>query len=107
MTSLSCVNVPDLLIKPEYVGKGAGELLVFLDVLAPLWGNIFQREYCRYWADWDTGPAVDALIWVNVELVATVVNALNWANLLARAVFDSDAGFSNYMGHINLVRTCA
>jgi hypothetical protein len=52
------------------------------------------------WAGWDASAAINALVWVNEELIVTFVDALDWANLDAGAVFCSDAGLSDNVSHV-------
>jgi hypothetical protein len=55
----------------------------------------------------DAGIAVDALLWIDVELVDLLVvgligggmDAVHWADLDARVVLDSDARFSDDVRH--------
>jgi hypothetical protein len=47
----------------------------------------------------DACAAVNALVWVNVELVVAFVDALDGANFDASAVFGSDTGLGNHVSH--------
>ncbi len=65
----------------------------------PFAGQVFFWENRADWASWDTSAAVNALVWVNVELVVAFVDTLDWANFDAGTVFCSDAGLGNNMSH--------
>jgi hypothetical protein len=55
----------------------------------------------------DARIAVDALLWIDVELVDLLIvgligggmDAVHWADLDARVVLDPDARFSDYVRH--------
>jgi hypothetical protein len=78
-----------------------------LDVVLPLGGNVFLLINCLDWALIDAQCAVDARIWVDVELlgfaeigfVFSGVNAVNWADVDAACVFGTDAGLCDDVGH--------
>jgi hypothetical protein len=65
----------------------------------PFAWQVFFWEDCADGASWDASAAVNALVWVNVELVVAFVDTFNWANFDAGAVFGSDAGLGNNMSH--------
>ena len=62
------------------------------------WGVLFWVDRADG-AGWDASAAVNALVWVNEELIVTFVDALDGANLDAGAVFGSDAGLSDNVSH--------
>jgi hypothetical protein len=62
------------------------------------WGVLFWVDGAD-WASWDASAAINALVWVNEELIVTFVDALDWANFDAGAVFCSDAGLSDDVSH--------
>ena len=62
--------------------------------------HVFFWEDCADWASWDASAAVYALVWVDVELVVTFVDTLDWANFDAGTVFGSDAGLGNNVSHV-------
>jgi hypothetical protein len=63
------------------------------------WGVFFWVDRAD-WASWDASAAINALVWVNEELIVTFIDALDWANLNAGAVFCSDAGLSDNVSHV-------
>jgi hypothetical protein len=62
------------------------------------WGVLFGVDRADR-ASWDASAAINALVGVNEELIVTFVDALDWANLDAGAVFGSDAGLSDDVSH--------
>jgi hypothetical protein len=62
------------------------------------WGVFFWVD-CADGASWDASAAINALVWMNEELIVTFVDALDWANFDAGAVFCSDAGLSDDVSH--------
>lgn len=95
-------------------GEGSGLLLekicVDLDVLGPLGGQVIFGEDGLDGTLVDAESAVDACVWVDVELCALRklltllgwVDAVDWADFHARCVFGTDAGFSNDVRHDGL-----
>jgi hypothetical protein len=65
----------------------------------PFARQVFFWEDCADRASWDASTTVNALVWVNVELVVAFVDTFNWTNFDAGTVFSSDAGLSDDMSH--------
>ena len=76
---------------------------VFSDEANLIGGHVFLGEDRADWASWDASAAIDALVWVDVELIVAFVDAFDWANLDAGAVFGSDAGLGNNVCHVDLL----
>ena len=66
-------------------------------------GHVFLWEDRADGAGGDACAAVNALVWVDVELIVAFVDAFDWANLDAGAVFGSDAGLGDNECHVNLL----
>tara|TARA_R110002095_G_scaffold168952_2_gene146703 strand:+ start:289 stop:504 length:216 start_codon:yes stop_codon:yes gene_type:complete len=47
----------------------------------------------------DASLAIDALFWVDVEHLLTLVKTFDWANYYAIGISASVAGLSNYVSH--------
>jgi hypothetical protein len=73
---------------------------VFSDEAGLVGWGVFLWVDGADWAGWDASAAINALVWVNEELIVTFVDALDWANLDAGAVFCSDAGLSDNVSHV-------
>ena len=73
--------------------------LVLLDVVRPLGRHIRVGENRLDRTFGLTGTTVDALVWVDVELVGGVVNAVHRAHLDATRVLGLDARLSDDVGH--------
>src|SRR2546422_10944312 len=72
---------------------------VFGDVAFPLRWSVFLREDRRDRALRLAGPAVDALVRVNVQLVLPLVDAVHRTHVYAGAVLQADAGFRDDVRH--------
>src|SRR2546422_1228201 len=72
---------------------------VFGDIALPLRRRVFLREDRRDRALRLAGPAVDALVRVNVELVLPLVDAVHRAHVYAGAILHADAGFRDDVRH--------
>ena len=66
-------------------------------------GHVFLWEDRADGAGGDARAAVDALVWVDVELIVAFVDAFDWANFDAGAVLGSDAGLGNDVCHVDLL----
>lgn len=40
--------------------------------------------------------AINTLVWVNKELIVSLVDTIDWTDFDARTVFDADAGLGNH-----------
>ena len=69
-------------------------------------GHVFLWEDRADGAGGDACAAVNALVWMNVELIVAFVNAFDWANFDAGAVFGSDARLGNNVCHVDLLWVC-
>jgi hypothetical protein len=49
----------------------------------------------------DASATIDALVWVNVELVVALVDALDGTNVNASGIFRADAGLSDDECHVD------
>src|SRR5258708_74911 len=88
-------------------------ILVGLDVLVPFLRQIIQRENGRHRTDRNTGPAVNALSGIDVELrhfierrAAIIIGAafcrmdtIHRAHIYTRGILGSDTGFGDDVGH--------
>src|ERR1051325_2950440 len=82
-------------------------ITIDLDVVFPLFGQIFFRIDSSHRTNWHARPTANAVVWVNVELFrsssARFINS--WMNRVHRAgveaccVFRADAWFSNNVSH--------
>jgi len=80
---------------------------VDLNIFFPLFGQIIRWEDRLHRTFVDAQTAVDACVRIDVELLRSVVtssflhwmNAINRADINARSVLGSNAGFSNHMRH--------
>src|SRR5215212_7807265 len=70
-----------------------------LDELGLISGNIFFRENCGDRAFRLTGAAVDAFIRMDVELLRTLINAVDGTDVNTRTVLRVYTGFSYDVGH--------
>src|SRR5690606_2108536 len=77
----------------------AGQPGVLLDVRLPLAGNVDLREDRVDRAGRHAGPAVDALLGVDVELVLGLVDALDGTDVDARGVLGADARLGDDVSH--------
>ena len=75
-------------------------VLVFIDVARPLGRYVGVRKDRLNGALGLAGPAIDALVWVNVELIFTVINAVDRTNLDAAGVLGPDTRLDNDVGHV-------
>ena len=69
-------------------------------VLGPFRRHIFFREYRRDRALRLTCSAVDALVGMNIELVLSLIDAVDGANINAGSVLDTYAWFGDDVGHL-------
>lgn len=83
------------------------EIRVDFDVLLPLSRyRKFLEDSCNG-ASWFACTAVDALVWVNVQLLLLIVsifagswmNAVNGTNIHTRSVFGANTRLGDYVGH--------
>src|SRR5882724_4147773 len=88
-------------------------ILVGLGVRLPLLREILQRENCRHRTDRNTGPAVNALSGIDVQLrhfierrasivigsVFRRMDTIHWAYIYAGGILCSDARFGDDVGH--------
>src|SRR5712692_9031197 len=88
-------------------------ILVGLGVRLPLLGKIIQRENCGHRTDRNTGPAVNALSGIDIELkhfierrAAIVISAalcrmdtIHRAHIYTSGILCSDARFGDDVGH--------
>jgi len=72
---------------------------VNLNVVFPLLWCCGLFKDCLYRTDRLTGSTIDAFIWMNVELIFTFINAIYWANVHARLVFDPNTGLGDNVSH--------
>src|SRR5580692_10907893 len=80
---------------------------VLVSKARPLFGQVVSSENGRHWADRNAGAAVDALHWIDEELLRRSVprfillgmNAIYRAGVHASCVFSSDAGFCDHVCH--------
>jgi Phytanoyl-CoA dioxygenase (PhyH) len=86
----------------------ASEVLrVDLGVFLPLFREVVEGEDCRNRAHWDAGAAIDALNGVDIKHLFRLVfvgvllgmNAIHRAGVNTSAIFGSNAGLGNYVGH--------
>ena len=81
---------------------------VFLGKVSPLFRKIVEREDGRYRAGRNAGAAVDALDWVDEELVRLGeavfvlfgVDAIDRTCVYTGGVLGADTGFCNDVGHL-------
>jgi hypothetical protein len=52
------------------------------------------------WAYWLAGAAIHTLIGLDVEHATALVDAIYWALFDARLIFDINARFGDYVGHL-------
>ena len=98
---LYCSEVFDVQLAPEIFGVLLGEFRPFL------W-QVVEREDCRDRADRYAGTAVDAFDGVDIEQFGGVkpggvflgMDTIHRASVDAGGVLRSNAGFSDYVGHI-------
>src|SRR5258707_4929070 len=88
-------------------------ILVGLGVRLPLLREIIQRENCRHGTDWNTGPAVNALSGIDVQLKhfierrASIVigsvfrrmDTIHRAHIYTGGILCSDTRFGDDVGH--------
>src|SRR5713226_5173824 len=89
-----------------------------LRIVGPLFWQIFERENSSHRAHWNASAAVNALLWVYIELQHFVevfcslalwpaviiailgrVDAINRAHIHTGGIFGPDTRFSNYVSH--------
>jgi hypothetical protein len=83
------------------------EIGVQFDILLPLVGNGRLFKNSGNGASGFAGPAVDALVGIDVELLSGLeffltlsrVNTVNWADIYTRSVFDADTRLGDDIGH--------
>jgi hypothetical protein len=76
-----------------------GKVGVDLDEVLPLVRNFIFHKDRIYWAFGFTQAAVNALVRINVKLVAGFMNAVHGADSDAGFIFDPDAGFGDHIRH--------
>src|SRR5229473_1881033 len=88
-------------------------ILVGLDIRVPFLRQIIQRENCRHRTDRNTGPAVNALSGIGIELrhfierrasivigsVFRRMDTIHRAHIYTGSVFRPETGISNDVGH--------
>jgi hypothetical protein len=80
-------------------GVGLEDVAIDLDVLLHGRGYVFFREDRGYRALGLAGPAIDALVRMDVQLLRTFVDAVDRTDVDARSVLGVLAGFGYYVGH--------
>src|SRR5882724_7478039 len=65
----------------------------------PVWRDLLLGEDRRHRALGHAGPAVDALVGVDVELVFPLVDAVHRTHVHAPPVFDADTRFGDHVRH--------
>src|SRR6266581_6877328 len=107
-TSATCFLI---LVGPKFTAVNV--VLVGFDIRLPLLREIIQRENCRHRTDRNTGPAVNALSGIDIQLrhfierrAAIVIGAvfrrmdtIHWAHIYTGGILGSDAGFGDDVGH--------
>src|SRR2546423_6714205 len=71
-----------------------------LDVLLEIRGHVLFRKNRRHRALWLAGAAIDAFVWMDVELVRALVDAIDRAHVDAGAVLGVLAGFGYDVRHL-------
>ena len=69
------------------------------DEALPIWRNVGVNKDCVNGTFGFTKTAVNALVWVDEDLVITFINAIDRANGHTRLVFHSDARFGYNVWH--------
>lgn len=72
---------------------------VQFDKASPRSGNIGVHKDGSHWAFWFTEPAINALVWINVNHVVTFVDTINRADGHAGFILNTDAWFSYDVWH--------
>src|SRR5262245_54009678 len=91
---------PSLLSRrPPRRRRALEDVAVDLNVLLQVPGNVFFREDRGHWALGLAGAAIDAFVGANEKLIGTLINAVDWAHVDARLVFDRYAGFCDDVWH--------
>src|SRR5216683_2825580 len=125
------VKTPDALSAPDVARRNTGSpggrdlssrwpeiVSIDLRIVGPLFWQIFERENSSHRAHWNASAAVNALLWVYIELRHFVevfsslvlrpaviiailgrVDAINRAHIHTCGVLCADAGLSNYVSH--------
>ena len=97
-----CMQVTCLLMNELFE-----EIGIHFDVLFPLAGNGRLFKNSGNGAGGFAGPAIDALVGIDVELLSGLefflalsgVNTVNWADVYTRSVFDADTRLGDDIGH--------
>jgi hypothetical protein len=76
------------------------ELGINLAKLFPLPRNIIFVVDSFYWANWLTGTAIHALIWLDVKHAIAFVNAIHGTFFDAGFIFYIDAWVCDHIGHL-------
>jgi hypothetical protein len=71
-----------------------------LDVLLQVRRHVFFREDRGDRALRLTGAAIDALVRVDIELLGSFIDAVDWTHIDTRAVLGIFAGFGYDVGHL-------
>jgi hypothetical protein len=82
-------------------------LCIHLLEFLPLLRQVVEDKDSRYGADGNTSPTIDALRWVDEELLRSFeirlvvpwMDAINGAGIYAGRVFDPDAWFGDHIRH--------
>ena len=80
-------------------GLAVEDFLILFDIGSGLRRNILLREDRGYRALRLTSTAVDTLIWVNVELILSLIDAVYRAYIHAGPILYPDACFDNHLSH--------
>jgi hypothetical protein len=83
------------------------EVGIDFNIALPFFGNSRFLKDGSHGAGRFTGTAVNALVWINIELFCFLepvlirrrMNAIYRANIDARSVFHADTWLGNYIGH--------
>lgn len=92
----------------RYAASAIVVLCIFLRVLAPPWGKVFERENCCYRTYRYAGATIDTFNWINVELRvgSKAIFILSWVDAIHRAgihtggVFHPNTWFCNNVCHV-------
>ena len=93
----------------EFANLTPEELGVLLGEICPFFGEIVESKDGGYGADGDTGAAIDALDWIDIEhllafelwFVFLGVDAIHRAGVDAGTILSSDTRFGDYVSHLS------
>ncbi len=87
-------------VGPSRRGFALEYFAIDLDVLLEIRGHVLFRKNCRHRALWLAGAAINAFVWMDVELVRALVDSIDRAHVDTGAILGVLAGFGYDVRHL-------